>query len=147
MVCERPLPPSAALSLAEGENDASEASSLLRSADIDGMNLDKIISSYDPTAQLAEASTIPASWYLDPNVAELERQTVFSCSWQVVARVDQLQTPGQYVTCEVAGEPLVVIRGGDGILRGFFNVCRHHAAAVMTGPSGEADQMQCPYHG
>ena len=42
--------------------------------------------------------------------------------------------PGQYVTAELAGEPIVVVRGEDGVLRGFFNVCRHHAAAVMTEP-------------
>jgi len=111
------------------------------------MDLDKIISSYDPTAQLGEASTIPASWYLDPELAELERQTVFSRSWQVVARVDQVQKPGQYVTCDVASEPLIIARGNDGVLRGFFNVCRHHAAAVMKDSCGEADHMQCPYHG
>jgi len=111
------------------------------------MKLEEIISSYDPTEQLAEASTIPASWYLDPQVAELERQTVFSRSWQVASRLDQLQKSGQYVTCDVASEPLVVVRGNDGVLRGFFNVCRHHAAAVMTESSGEAGHMQCPYHG
>ena len=111
------------------------------------MSLESILSSYDPTAQLAQASTIPASWYLDPELAELERQTVFSRSWQVVARLDQIQKPGQYVTCDIASEPLVVTRGNDHILRGFFNVCRHHAAAVMTESSGEAAHMQCPYHG
>jgi phenylpropionate dioxygenase-like ring-hydroxylating dioxygenase large terminal subunit len=111
------------------------------------MNLERIISSYDPSAQLAQASTIPASWYLDPELAELERQTVFSRSWQVVARLDQVQKPGQYITCDVASEPLVVVRGNDHVLRGFFNVCRHHAAAVMTESSGEADHMECPYHG
>src|SRR5215510_15904778 len=84
------------------------------------MHLEKIISSYDPTAQLAQASTIPASWYLDPELAELERQTVFSQSWQVVARLDQVQKPGQYVTCDVAGEPLVVIRGQRSYPSRFF---------------------------
>jgi choline monooxygenase len=51
------------------------------------------------------------------------------------------------VTGEVAGEPIVVVRGNDGVLRGFFNVCRHHAAAVMTAPCGKADRLRCPYHG
>jgi choline monooxygenase len=111
------------------------------------MNISDIIASYDPTAPLEAASTIPSSWYLDPQVFELERQAVFAHSWQVVARAEQVQSPGHYVTCEIAGEPLVVIRGDDGVLRGFFNVCRHHAAAVMTEPSGEASVLQCPYHG
>src|SRR5262249_34841656 len=48
---------------------------------------------------------------------------------------------------EIAGEPIVIVRGNDHQLRGFFNVCRHHAAAVMTEPAGQANQMRCPYHG
>jgi choline monooxygenase len=51
------------------------------------------------------------------------------------------------VTTDIAGEPIVIVRGSDGELRGFFNVCRHHAAAVMTEPEGHATQMRCPYHG
>ena len=64
---------------------------------------------------------------------------MFSRAWQVAGRVDQLRRPGQYVTCETAaGEPIVVVRGSDDVLRGFFNVCRHHAAAVVTEPEGSA---------
>ena len=111
------------------------------------MRLSEIINSYDANAPLEAASTIPASWYLDPGVWDLERQTAFSKSWQYVGRADQLQKAGDYVTWEVAGEPIVVVRGDDGVIRGFFNVCRHHAAAVMSAPSGRAVQLQCPYHG
>ena len=106
-----------------------------------------IIESYDPTAPLAEASTIPAPWYTDERIFELEKQTVFSRSWQFAARVDQLNQSGDFVTTEIAGEPIVIVRGSDGVLRGFFNVCRHHAAAVMTECEGHAHQMRCPYHG
>jgi choline monooxygenase len=111
------------------------------------VSIREIIESYDPAAPLAEAWTIPSSWYIAPEVAELERKTVFSRSWQAAGRAEQLEAPGQYVTCEVAGEPLLIVRGNDFRLRGFFNVCRHHAAAVMTGSCGEADQLRCPYHG
>jgi choline monooxygenase len=107
-----------------------------------------IIAAYQPNASLAEASTIPAGWYTDPRVLELERQTVFSRAWQVAGRVGQLRRSGQYVTCEVAaGEPIVLVRGSDGQLRGFFNVCRHHAAAVATAADGSATHLRCPYHG
>jgi choline monooxygenase len=110
-------------------------------------SLNDILSSYDPNAPLAEASTIPASWYTDERVFELENQAVFGQSWQVAARLDQLGEPGHYVTTEISGEPVVIVRGSDGELRGFFNVCRHHAAAVMTEAEGRAAQMRCPYHG
>jgi len=107
----------------------------------------EIIASYDPCAPLEQASTIPASWYIDERVYELELQNVFAQSWQLVGRADQVGNPGQYITCEIAGEPIVVVRGADNVLRGFFNVCRHHAAAVMTEPEGTAKHLRCPYHG
>jgi choline monooxygenase len=109
--------------------------------------VERLLTSFNPDAPLAEAHTIPGPWYTDERVAELERQTVFSRSWQMVARGEQVAQPGQYVTAEVGGEPIVVVRGQDGKLRAFFNVCRHHAAAVMTDPCGTAQRLQCPYHG
>ncbi len=110
-------------------------------------SLDKIIDRYNPAAPLAEASTIPASWYTDERIFELEKQSVFARSWQFAGRVDQIREPGDFVTTEIAGEPIVIVRGNDRALRGFFNVCRHHAAAVMTDVAGHASQMRCPYHG
>ena len=110
-------------------------------------SLHQLIDAYDCRAPLAEASTIPASWYVDPRVAALERQTVFARSWHVACRVDQIAQPGQFVSLEVAGEPLVIVRGHDGVVRGFLNVCRHHAAAVVTAETGSASTFRCPYHG
>ncbi len=112
-----------------------------------GTNVKEIIESYDPKLQLATASTPPSSWYTDPSILELERQTVFSRAWQFVGRADQVRDPGQYVSCAIAGEPILVVRGQDDVLRGFFNVCRHHAAAVVTKPQGKAENLRCPYHG
>ena len=111
------------------------------------ISLKEIIESYDPNTSLADAWTIPASWYVDPKINNLERRTVFARSWQLVGRIDQVQEPGQYITSEVAAEPIIVVRGGDRVLRGFFNVCRHHAAAVMTETEGRAPVLRCPYHG
>jgi choline monooxygenase len=107
----------------------------------------EIIEGYNPGDLLAEASTPPAAWYLDPRILELERRTVFACSWQVVGRTARVVEPGQYITGEIAGEPIVVVRGSDGVLRGFFNVCRHHAAMVMTDVEGTTQKLRCPYHG
>ena len=112
-----------------------------------GMNVKEILASYDSAAPLTEASTIPAPWYVDARIAELETQTVFSRTWQVMGRVDQVAKPGQFVSATVAGEPLVAVRGNDGVLRAFYNVCRHHAAAVVTEPCGHASILHCPYHG
>ena len=110
-------------------------------------SLEQILRSYDDQAPLAEASTIPAPWYVDPRIAELERLNVFGRTWQLVARTDQLQKPGEFVSTMLAGEPIVVVRGNDNVLRAFFNVCRHHAAAVVTQPCGQTNLLHCPYHG
>ncbi len=91
-------------------------------------SIEQILSSYNDRAPLSEASTIPAPWYVDPRIAELERLNVFSKTWQLVARTDQLQKPGDFVATRLAGEPIVVVRGSDGTLRAFYNV------AVITPP-------------
>src|SRR5687768_5696232 len=109
--------------------------------------LKEIIDQYDSKLALDHASTIPSSWYTNKDFYELELTTVFSHSWQLAARVDQVSQAGSYVTSDIAGELIVVVRGNDGVLRAFFNVCRHHAAAVMTEPEGKAAQLRCPYHG
>src|SRR5713226_52741 len=110
-------------------------------------SIEQMLAKYDDHAPLAEASTIPAPWYVDPRIAELERLNVFSKTWQLVARTDQVQNPGEFVSTTVAGEPIVVVRGNDNVLRAFYNVCRHHAAAVVTQPCGQASLLRCPYHG
>jgi choline monooxygenase len=96
---------------------------------------------------LAQASTPPSAWYTDPRIYELEQRTVFPNSWQFVGRTDQLAKSGQYVACEVAREPIAIVRGEDTVLRGFYNVCRHHAAAVLTEAEGTVENLRCPYHG
>ena len=64
-----------------------------------------------------------------------------------MAGVEQLEQPRQFVTRELAGEPILVVRGNDGGLRAFYNVCRHHAAAVVSENEGSAAIFRCPYHG
>jgi len=110
-------------------------------------SLREIVALYNAEDLLDHASTIPAAWYVNGGIAELEQQAVFGRTWQAVARQDQLQQAGQFVTTDLAGEPLVIVRGPDNHLRGFYNVCRHHAAAVVTQEEGSAGILRCPYHG
>jgi len=106
-----------------------------------------LVNLYHPGDPLEKAWTIPSPWYFDRDFYEAERAGVFATSWQAVGRVDQVRENGQFFTADIAGEPLVVARGEDGVLRAFYNVCRHHAAAVVTEPAGCAKQFRCPYHG
>ncbi len=107
----------------------------------------EILNLYNPANPLEQASTIPAPWYRDPRIEELERCSVFGTSWQVVGRLDQVCEKGEFFTADVAGEPIVVVRGDDMQLRAFYNVCRHHAASVVPESQGCAKQFRCPYHG
>ena len=110
-------------------------------------HVDSLLALYDETAPLEQAHTIPAPWYLDPAIGQLENEHVFGGNWHAIGRTDQVANSGDFLTTEVAGEPLLVVRGADGKLRAFFNVCRHHAAAVATTPAGHAQSFRCPYHG
>jgi choline monooxygenase len=95
---------------------------------------------------LARASTLPSVFYTEPRVLEEEKTKIFSRSWQLVGRTEQVAQPGQYFTATVADEPLVVVRGLDERLRAFSNVCRHRAGPVAEG-SGTRKSFRCGYHG
>jgi choline monooxygenase len=100
---------------------------------------------YIPT-ELARARTIPADWYLDAAFLDRERERVFGRTWQPVAFAKTVAEPGTFAAAEIAGEPVVVTRAKDGVLRAFSNVCRHRASTIADG-SGKAASLRCPYHG
>ena len=97
-------------------------------------------------AQIARAWTLPASLYTDASVFATEKEKIFSRTWQVVGHASQVANPGDYFTTEFLGEPLLFVRGGDGKLRGFYNVCRHRAGPPAEG-CGSRKLFRCGYHG
>lgn len=108
------------------------------------------LSDYTFNPVLARASTIPARWYTDPAMLEGERRSVFGRTWQAVGRTDSVAAPGSYFGCEISGEPVLVVRGQDGCLRAFSNVCRHRGSLLAEGhghSSGQGTVIRCPYHG
>lgn len=94
---------------------------------------------------LDRASGLPPSMYHDPAVFALEREYVFARSWVAVARHDDLAVPGSYVTAEIAGEPVVVVRDTAGAVHAYPNVCRHRGITIVEG-AGTTRALQCPYH-
>ena len=84
--------------------------------------------------------------YTDPRFLEMERHAVFRRCWQAAGRLDQVARSGDYFTGTLLGDPFLVVRGREGRLAAFFNVCRHHAAAVCSG-EGRLEEVTCPYHG
>lgn len=95
---------------------------------------------------LARASTLPAFAYTDAAILEAEQQRIFRRSWEPIGNAVDLEGPGTFLTAEIAGAPVVVTRGTDGTLRGFFNVCRHRAGPVAVG-KGRRKSLTCRYHG
>jgi hypothetical protein len=81
---------------------------------------------------LESATALAARFYTEPAVLELEREQVFARSWQLAAHAGELAQPGDHVACTLAGTPIVIVRGADGVLRAFHNVCRHRAGCRPT---------------
>ncbi len=90
--------------------------------------------------------TLPADWYTSRELFELEQRTLFRRVWTCVGRTEQVARPGDYFTCEVANEQVVVSRDRDGELRALSNICLHRAGPVAIG-CGHRKAFQCPYHG
>jgi choline monooxygenase len=97
-------------------------------------------------ADVARAWTLPSSLYTDAAVFAAEKERIFARSWQVVGHRDQVAKAGDYFTTELVGEPLLIVRGGDEKLRGFYNVCRHRAGPPAEG-CGTRKLFRCGYHG
>jgi choline monooxygenase len=110
-------------------------------------SLSEMLRLFNPDLPLERAHTIPALWYHDPEIFAQERQQVFGNTWQAVGRLDQVMERGSYFTFDLAGEPILVVRDNEGLLRAFYNVCRHRAAQVMNEPQGKATKFRCRYHG
>jgi choline monooxygenase len=85
-------------------------------------------------------------FYTDPALHERERQTIFKRHWQMLGPVSSLCEPGGYLAVTVAGWKLFALRGQDGILRGFHNVCRHRGARLLVEGIGNCRILRCPYH-
>lgn len=91
--------------------------------------------------------SLPGWLYRDHEFLEAERQKVFAPSWQVICHLNDIPKAGDYHTLDFLGEPLVAVRGQDGGVRTFFNVCRHRAARILDGSQGRcAGRIVCPYH-
>jgi choline monooxygenase len=96
---------------------------------------------------LAHATALPARFYVDPSLPALERRAVFDRSWQLIAHVCQLQAPGDHVVADLAGLPVLAVRGADGEIRVFHNVCRHRAGPIAQCDGLAAKLLRCRYHG
>lgn len=89
--------------------------------------------------------TMPARFYLDPEIYEREKDAIFYRSWWFAGHKSRLEKPGQYITTSIHDQSIIVTRAGDGEIRAFYNVCQHRGHELVKG-SGSARLLVCPYH-
>ncbi|RWN48618.1 MAG: aromatic ring-hydroxylating dioxygenase subunit alpha [Mesorhizobium sp.] len=86
------------------------------------------------------------SLYVRDDIWQQERCSIFAHTWQFMGPVASVATSGQYLAIDIAGTPIFAIRGRDGTLRGFKNVCRHRGAKLLADGAGKCGLIVCPYH-
>ncbi len=107
-----------------------------------GGNRLNIVSGADPL----EGWSLPAWTYDDPDFFAAEVDNVFRPSWQVVCHESDIPHVGDWRTLDWLGESIIVVRGADGAVRAFHNVCRHRGSRIVDGTEGCARKLVCPYH-
>ena len=89
---------------------------------------------------------IPKERYTTDEFYELEMEYVFNDSWVIAGRVEEIPNPGDYFTFKKLKEPMIVIRGADGVIRCFYNTCQHRGAPVVREEKGSDRRLRCQYH-
>lgn len=92
-----------------------------------------------------QARAMPKSVYTSPEFLALEEKHIFAREWLCAGRAEALPNPGDYLTMTIAGEPVIVLRDGQGELRAMSNVCRHRMSTLLEG-RGNTRSIVCPYH-
>ena len=91
--------------------------------------------------------TLSSEYYTSPAVYEREKEAIFYRTWQYVAHRSAFAAPGDYVTLPICDQNIFVMKGGDGVLRAFYNVCRHRGHELLSEPRGNVrSAIVCPYH-
>ena len=93
-----------------------------------------------------EAETLPPWCYTSQEFYDLEVKNLFKRVWNFFGHVDQVANPGDYITVDFVGVPLIIVHGNDGEIRAFANSCRHRGTPVADG-AGNCRAFTCPYHG
>lgn len=103
----------------------------------------EIANGYSEKASASQS--LRAEAYTDPAWYQVDLREIISRTWQWVCHVEKLREPGSYTTIEIAGQPIAVVRDRDGVLRAFYNVCKHRAHELLSG-EGITSRIMCPYH-
>ena len=100
-----------------------------------------------PATQDAACHTLPPEAYTDPDLYALEVENIFKREWLLIGRANDIPDPGDWFTMQLIDDPLLIVRGADGVIRAFSNVCRHRYMPVAQNDKGNDKRFVCPYHG
>jgi phenylpropionate dioxygenase-like ring-hydroxylating dioxygenase large terminal subunit len=104
------------------------------------------LKSVQPTADPLDDMSLPGWLYHDPDFFEAEKKAFLRAAPQIVCHESEIADPGEWRSLEYLGESVIVIRGDDGAVRAFSNVCRHRGSRLVDGTGGCAKVLNCPYH-
>lgn len=90
--------------------------------------------------------SLPQPLYCDPGVLQTDLTQIFYREWLFAIPACQLQKPGDYATLQVGAYPVILVRGADGMIRAFHNVCRHRGQRLCAKATGNTPKLVCPYH-
>ncbi len=93
-----------------------------------------------------QSYTLPSAYYTDPALFDLEKELIFYRTWQYICHVAEVPDSGDYLTMRICDQNIFVMRGEDGGLRAFYNVCRHRAHELLQGAGKVKNVITCPYH-
>ncbi|KZT54421.1 ISP domain-containing protein [Calocera cornea HHB12733] len=91
-------------------------------------------------------ATLPASWYRSEKICQLEKRAIFSRGWHVTTVVSEFRNVGDYRVFDFAGRSVLLVKGRDGNVKAFHNVCRHRAYPLKTQSEGCSGVISCGYH-
>ena len=112
---------------------------------IDSRDLERIHRGYDSNP--ARSHSLSSEIYVDEKWHAVDQETIIKRTWQWVCHIEKLRDAGSFVTADIAGQPICIIRNKDKTLGAFFNVCKHRAMKLLHDHAGRISQIMCPYHG
>ncbi|MGY8994828.1 MAG: aromatic ring-hydroxylating oxygenase subunit alpha [Alphaproteobacteria bacterium] len=100
-----------------------------------------------PATPDAASLTLPPSAYTDPVLHELEVETIFKHEWLLIGRANDIPNAGDWFTMQIIDDPMLIVRGADGVIRALSNICRHRFMPIALDEKGSDKRFVCSYHG
>src|SRR5690606_12860509 len=90
--------------------------------------------------------SLPQPFYSDERLHEIDMQEIFHKEWLIAGMTCEIPAKGNYLTLQIGKNPVLIVRGPDGVVNAFHNVCRHRGSRLCTGENGKVAKLVCQYH-